>query len=559
MRLRGWSLRALWLSCLLTGAVSAQAAAPVLEHIYPAGAQRGTTNIITAIGKQDPWPVEVWTDDARVQFKADKDKGKFSVIIAPDAEPGPRLVRLYNAEGASTVRYFIVSDSLEMEEKEPNDDLSKPQLLEKLPITVNGRLEKNGDVDSFAVNLEKDQWLIASLEAYVLASTMDGMLRITDTNGLQLAYNHDGNRTLDPFLAWQAPAKGTYIVQVMGFPHPANSSINFDGGTGNIYRLNLTTGPYLDYVYPTGVIRSSKTEVKVYGWNLTGDKGWMGLGLQTDLLSPTATSAPVRIQSSNLLHIPLSTLTEQAEKEPNNATNEVQTITVPGNLSGRIQPAGDADRFVFESKKGQKWEVAVQSDKLGFPLDATLRIEDPTGKELAKNDDANNSADPALVWTAPADGKFTVAISSLLRQGGSNYIYRLSVTEPQPSFRATIAANNFNLSPGKTNEFKATVTRIHGHDGKLVLEASGLPSGVSLIAGEVPAKSGEVTLKLIAQADAKPFSGHFTISVKDTAANITLKAPNELISRGTDNGVPQGYATLVIEQVDKLWLTVLKQ
>lgn len=556
MRLRGWLMRSLWLGCLLTGASSVQAAAPVLEHIYPAGAQRGTTNIVTAIGKQDPWPVNVWTDDARLQFKAEKDKGKFSVIVAPDAEPGPHLVRLYNAEGASTVRYFIVSDTHEVEEKESNDEFSKPQPLEKLPVIINGRLERNGDVDSFAVNLDQGQCLVASLEAYVLASTMDGMLRITDTNGLQLAYNHDGNRTLDPFLAWQAPAKGTYVVQVMGFPHPANSSINFSGGNGSIYRLNLTTGPYLDYVYPTGVMRTSKTAVNAHGWNLTGGKSWLDLGLETESLPPTTISAPVRVPSSNLLFIPLGSLPEQEEKEPNNSTNEVQAITIPGHLSGRIQQAGDVDRFVFESKKGQKWEVAVQSDKLGFPLDATLRIEDATGKELAKNDDANNSADPSLVWTAPSDGKFTAVISSLLRQGGSNYIYRLSVTEPRPSFRVTIAANNFNGSPGKTNEFKATVTRLHGHNGKLVFEASGLPADVSLVAGEVPAKTGDVTLKLIARAEAKPFSGHFTISVKDAEANITLKAVNELISRGTDNGVPQGYSSLVIEMVDALWLTV---
>lgn len=556
MRLQGWSLRSLLLSCLLTWATSVHAAAPVLEHIYPAGAQRGTTNIVTALGKQDPWPVEVWTDDSRVQFKAEKDKGKFSVIIAPDAEPGPHLVRLYNAEGASTVRFFIVSDTLEVDEKEANDDLSKPQPLEKLPVIINGRLEKNGDVDSFAVSLEKDQWLIASLEAYVLASTMDGMLRITDTNGLQLAYNHDGNRTLDPFLAWQAPAKGMYVVQVMGFPHPANSSINFDGGTGNIYRLHLTTGPYLDYTYPTGVQRGNKTELDVHGWNLPGGKRSAELSLAIASLPATATNVPVRLSSFNKLDIPVGSLPELTEVEPNNTTNELQVITIPSHLSGRIQEVGDFDRFAFESKKGQKWEVAVQSDKLGFPLDATLRIEDSNGKELAKNDDANNSADPALVWTAPADGKFIIVISSLLRQGGSNYIYRLSVTEPQPSFRATVAANNFNLSPGKTNEFKATLTRIHGHDGKLVFEAGGLPQGVSLVAGEVPAKSGDVTLKLIAQADAKPFSGHFTISVKDMGANIALKAPHELISRGTDNGVPQGYSDLVVKEVDEFWLTV---
>jgi len=556
LRFPGWSIRALWLSCLLTSAASVRAAAPVLEHIYPAGAQRGTTNIVTVVGKQDPWPVEVWTDDARIQFKPEKDKGKFSVIIPADVEPGPRLVRLYNAEGASTVRYFVVSDNLEVEEKESNDEFSKPQALEKLPITINGRLEKNGDVDSFAVNLEKGQWLIASLEAYVLASTMDGMLRITDTNGLQLAYNHDGNRTLDPFLAWQAPSKGIYVVQVMGFPYPANASINFDGGTGNIYRLSLTTGPYLDYAYPTGVMRTNLAKVKVTGWNLLDSKEWMVACLQTSSLPTNTTAAPIRLGSINTLTIPVGTLPEQVEQEPNDATAEARSIIVPGYASGRIQQIGDVDRFVFESKKGQKWEVAVQSDKLGFPLDATLRIEDTTGKELVKNDDVNNSADPALVWTAPADGKFIAVISSLLRQGGSNYIYRLSVTEPRPSFRVTIAANNFNVSPGKTNEFKATVTRLHGHNGKLVFEASGLPADVSLVAGEVPAKTGDVTLKLIARAEAKPFSGHFTISVKDAEANITLKAVNELISRGTDNGVPQGYSSLVIEMVDALWLTV---
>ncbi len=527
-----------------------------MEHLYPAGARRGTTNFVTAVGKQDPWPVEVWTDDPRIQFKAEKDKGKFSVIVLPEAEIRPHLVRLYNAEGASTVRFFLVSDTAELEEKEPNEDFSKPQVIDKLPVIVNGRLEKNGDVDSFAVKVAAGQWLIASMEAYVLGSTMDGMLRITDTNGVQMAYNHDGNFTLDPFIAWQAPKAGTYVVQAMGFSYPANSSINFDGGTGNIYRLSLTTGPYLDYAYPTGVIRTNLAKVKVTGWNLLDGKEWMVACLQTSSLPTNTTTVPVRLGSLNTLAIPVGTLPELEEQEPNDAVAQAQNMIVPGYMSGRIQQIGDVDRFGFETKKGQKWEVAVQSDKLGFPLDATLRIEDSTGKELAKNDDANNSADPSLVWTAPADGKFIAVVSSLLRQGGSNYIYRLSVTEPKPGFRATVAANNFNVSPGKTNEIKVTVTKLHGHDKPLVIAANGLPKGVSLVAGEVPAKGGEVAIKLVAQADAKPFSGIFTLAVNEQAARTNGFAVFEMISRGIDNGVPQGYTTLVIEQTESLWLTV---
>lgn len=540
---------------MLLTALLGNAAAPALEHLYPAGAQRGTTNLITAIGKQDTWPVEVWTDDDEIHFKAEKDKGKFTVTVSPKARQGPHLIRLYNAEGASAVRFFLVGDVLEAEEKEANDDFSKAQSLEKLPVIVNGRLEKNGDLDSYAITLQEGQWLVASLDAYVLSSTMDGLLRITDTNGLQMAFNHDSNLTLDPFLAWQASKSGTYIVQVMGFAYPATSSIQFDGGTGNIYRLGLTTGAYLHHTFPTGITRTN-AEVEVYGWNLAGGKQSAKVRLKPETLAAGSQVMPVSLESLNTLEVPVGSSPEQVEQEPNDSRAEAGLLVVPGQVSGRIQQTGDVDCFTFESKKGQKWELAVLSDKLGFPLDATLRIEDATGKELAKNDDANSSSDPYLLWTAPAEGKFTVVISSLLRQAGSNYIYRLVITEPQPDFKVTVTANSFNVSPGKTNEFKATVKKLHGHDRSLTLEAVGLPKGISLSAVEIPAKGGEVTLKLVAQADARPASGEFSLVVKDTATGKTDKISHELVSRGVDNGVPQGYSTLVIERVERFWLTV---
>src|SRR5437773_261277 len=40
--------------------LAASAAAPTLEHLYPVAVQLGSTNIITAIGKFDPWPPKVW-------------------------------------------------------------------------------------------------------------------------------------------------------------------------------------------------------------------------------------------------------------------------------------------------------------------------------------------------------------------------------------------------------------------------------------------------------------------------------------------------------------------
>ena len=44
--------------------------------------------------------------------------------------------------------FEFILDALE---KEPNDDPKAPQVLPSANVTVNGRLEKDGDVDVFAV------------------------------------------------------------------------------------------------------------------------------------------------------------------------------------------------------------------------------------------------------------------------------------------------------------------------------------------------------------------------------------------------------------------------
>ena len=63
-------------------------------------------------------------------------------------------------------------------------------------MSINGRLEKGGDVDSYAVWLEAGQTAVAEVDAYVLASPLDAVLRVVDDQGRQLALNHDDGRTL---------------------------------------------------------------------------------------------------------------------------------------------------------------------------------------------------------------------------------------------------------------------------------------------------------------------------------------------------------------------------
>ena len=48
---------------------SSFAADPVLNHLSPVAGQQGTTVSVTASGKFDPWPAQVWVDTPGVIFK----------------------------------------------------------------------------------------------------------------------------------------------------------------------------------------------------------------------------------------------------------------------------------------------------------------------------------------------------------------------------------------------------------------------------------------------------------------------------------------------------------
>src|SRR5205085_8737022 len=84
------------------------AGSPAFEQFFPAGGQRGMTGAVTAVGKFDNWPLKVWFDIPGVTFVAETNKGKFLVSIAVNAVPGPRVVRVYNEEGASEPKFCVV-------------------------------------------------------------------------------------------------------------------------------------------------------------------------------------------------------------------------------------------------------------------------------------------------------------------------------------------------------------------------------------------------------------------------------------------------------------------
>ena len=470
---------------------------PTVEHLFPAGFSLDSTNEMTVAGKLDPWPPKVWVSCPGITLTPSTNKSRFNVVVGPDSPVGAHLLRLYNEEGASAPRILVISERQELLESEPNDTLEAAQPVPRLPMTINGRLNKTGDVDSFAVTLAAGQWLEARVDAYTLASKMDALLRLTTSDGVQQAWNHDFT-SLDPRLSWQARSNGIYIVQLMAFKYPADSEVRFTGGDGCVYRLHLASLAQAPDLIPGG----------------------------------------------------------QLEREPNNTPATAPLLKWPATLRGAINCPGDEDCFGFTVNQGENVELSLEAASLGSPLDAWLKIVDAQGKELARHEDISRFHDPRLEWKAPANGTFYAVVGNLVHFGGDSYAYRLTARQLGPDFSARAAASSITLAAGETNDLKISVTRLRGFDAKLTAAMEGLPPGTHAQPLDVPEKGGELTLKLIADPDAKPAQAPVRIIITDPATTQTRPVPFSLVSSSEDNGVPGGYTSLLVESTDQLWLTV---
>ncbi|MDB5387455.1 MAG: putative pre-peptidase [Planctomycetaceae bacterium] len=520
---------------------SIQAAAPKLDLLYPAGGARGATVTVTLSGTFDPWPVQVWSSRPELQIKPLDEKGKLSITIPAECPVGRGWIRVFNAEGASVVRPFVVGALPEIEEVEPNNELAKAQVVPGISAVVNGKHQANNDVDVYSMTLKAGQTLIADLDAsQSLGSPADPVLQILSPQGFVLDQNDD-DQGLDPRLIFTAPSDGQYLIRTFAFPAATNSSIHFSGGANWIYRLTLTTGGFVDHVLPLVLSRSTASEVQIFGTNLGPDPVKVpvaGLDGERLLISGPQFGNPI---SANLVAFPVL-----VELEPN-AIAQPQVVPVPIGISGVISASDDIDAFRFSAKKGQSLQIKVLARKLGSPIDPVVTLTDLTGKQLQRLDDQGENRDPDLTWNPPADGDYLLRVSDLHDRGGPRFFYYLSISPPQPDFHLTVATDNFVIPVDKPLEIPVTIERQAGFKSELEISVQGLPEGVTA----APVKSaadGDTakSVKLIVTGNATAFSGPIRISATTTA--------DPKINR-----IAQFPLTEYHSDFDQLWLTVIKK
>ncbi|MEZ6070719.1 MAG: PPC domain-containing protein [Pirellulales bacterium] len=434
----------------------------------------------------------------------------------------------------------------EVSETEPNDRRGDAQPIGDEPTVINGRLASGGDVDTFAVDLDAGETLVAEMAAYrPLGSPMDAVLQVVTPSGTILL-QEDDSLDFDPRVVFTAPASGTFLLRAFCFPADPNSTIDFSGGPADVYRLTVSTGPFARYALPHAVERDAVEPVIVGGWNMPATP----IALRPTPSASTDTAVVFDAAVSGVLNLPVvphQVVTRDALRADDAGP---RALEVPVTVSGVIAPAESSHDYTFRMDKDAKLAISVASRSFGSPLDAVLQVRDAAGKQVAKSDDVGKNPDPALEFTAPEEGVYVVSVGDLHRRHDEGFFYNLTLTMIEPSYRLSVASDRFTLKPDEVLEIPVTVERLHGFAEPIEVSLANL--------------SGDAAFN--AAVTAEPVT---SAAEGDTAKSVTLKLNSsgqghtgnvQIIGTSAGDDVPV-TARATIEAlgitVSQLWLTAL--
>lgn len=487
-----------------------------IDHIYPAGGQRGSTVRIgvfgDSLGKSSAVRVTGEGVTGKVVEVVQPTKDTLGSIVCEltidaQAPRGLRDLRLQSPGGFTNRVLFAVGDLPEVNEEEPNSRPGEGQQLPKLPVTVNGQIMQ-ADVDRFRFSATAGETLVCRVEAQALRPFIaDGVpgwfqavLALYDASGKQVAYVDDFRFQPDPVLIYKVEKDGEYTAEIR--------DAIYRGRGDFVYRLSIGRLPYITGIWPRGANPGTTTSVKLDGENLPQDA--------IEITAPKDATAPQTIQvttggiASNRLPFVVTGPPTATEKEPNNTAEAAQEIAVPASVDGRISEPGDVDYFRIQGKTKQRLHIDLLARRVESPLDSLVTLYDSNGQQLAENDDTvdeyyqhmTHHADSQLVFTFPKDGEYLLRVSDVQGNGGDAYSYRMVIAPPAPDFQLRVTPEVPRLSQDSSTVLTVHALRKHGFEGEIALSVENLPEGFEAAGTLIPEGADQTILTLSAPADA---------------------------------------------------------
>ena len=204
-------------------------------------------------------------------------------VDAADREAGVHPIRVHKGKLISNHVPFAVDTLPECLEQEPNDEPANAQPV-TLPMIVNGRIDPPGDCDVFRFEGRAGEKIVAEVDARKLDSPLDSVLKLTDADGRQLAFNDDYvdkgagliTHHADSLIAVTLPADGAYYLHLADAQHK--------GGPEYAYRLRISE-PRPDFallVVPSSIsVRAgASVPITVYALRKDGFAGEIAIALK---------------------------------------------------------------------------------------------------------------------------------------------------------------------------------------------------------------------------------------------------------------------------------------
>ncbi len=551
-------MRTNWFACavgavLLSTIPAFAQRVPELGYVYPPAGRPGTT-VEVRLGGYDWTPdMQFIVHDRRVRLEASGPPGDLLIppppywfggrgripahllprempakfIIPADVPPGPIHWQAVNANGATATGIFIVSADTEVVEDEPRKE---PQTLPALPVTVSGRVSKIEEVDRYRFATPRAGPVTVELQARQLGSKFNAMVEVRDTDGRLVADAAD-TEALDLAVTFAARAGGEYVVSVR--------DVDFGGDRSFVYRLRLMPGPRVVAAIPAAGRRGETRPVEFVGYGVaTGTAKLESVTRSVTFPAAPAASFAYRLETpfgATTFPLFLSDLTEAVD--PPRTAPEPRRLTTPGAITGVLEQAGAEHRYVWDAKKGEAWAIALEARRLGSPLDVTLAVLGPDGKELARNDDLPGTTDAGLTFTAPADGIYQLVVADVAGKSGTRAaVYRLAVQPAASDFTLETPLQRVSVLIGGKGVLQVKALRTGGFKEPIRLAVTGLPPGVTVPADLIiPADKNELAIPLQSANDAPAAAALVTVT-GTAGVTRTARAPitSHLAPHGPD-------------------------
>lgn len=531
--------------------------APEAGYVYPPAGRAGTT-VNVVLGVYDATPdMQFFVHDPRVKLEASGPPGELllppppywfgqkafnpalpvprevtaKLTIPAGFPPGPIRWQVANASGISAAGTFIVGDETEIAKDERAKETQK---LGALPVTVHGRLIKIEETDRYQFRVPKAGPVTIDLMARRLGANFLAVVEVRDGTGKLVADAVDSEGR-DTSLTFTANATADYTVSVR--------DIDYRGHRSYVYRLTATAGPKVLAAIPAAGKRGETRAVE-----------FVGIGVATGAPKLESVTKPVTFPAAPATHFAYKLQTPAGDAAPftllvSDLAEKVEAadraLTLPAAITGTFTATEGEKVYTLAGKKGDVWDIVAQAQALGSPLDMTLVVRGPDGKELARNDDLPGTTDAGLHFTVPADGTYTLAVgeqSGKTRDRAS--VFRLVVQKPAADFTLR-TVQRLTLKPGAKADLVVTATRNGGFKEPITLQITGLPAGFTTagplvipgdklalnipitLAADAAITTGVIRITGTATIDGKPAE---RVALAPAPGNLATASPDELLT-----------------------------